>query len=81
MRYRGVLQLSSPDVEVVEDESGEPLHSRRIVPVYERAGPVTSRMQRVMVHDVLARLPDEVDDLLPQGAERRAAAFPIGARR
>jgi ATP-dependent DNA helicase RecG len=65
-RYRGVLQLSSPDVEVVEDEEGEPLHSRRIVPVYERVGSITSRMQRVLVHDVLTRLPDDVDDLLPQ---------------
>ncbi len=71
VRYRGVLQLSSPDVEVVEDESGEPLHSRRIVPVYERTGPVTSRMQRVMVHDLLARLPEEVDDLLPESLRAR----------
>ena len=75
VRYRGVLQLSSPDVEVVEDESGEPLHSRRIVPVYERAGPVTGRMQRVMVHDVLTRLPEEVDDLLP-GSLRAGHGFP-----
>jgi ATP-dependent DNA helicase RecG len=75
VRYRGALQLSSPDVEVVEDESGEPLHSRRIVPVYERTGPVTSRMQRVMVHDLLARLPDEVDDLLPEGL-RASRGFP-----
>ena len=71
VRYRGVLQLSSPDVEVVEDEDGEPVHSRRIVPVYERAGSVTSRMQRVMVHDVLARLPADVDDLLPQPLRAR----------
>jgi ATP-dependent DNA helicase RecG len=64
-RYRGVLQLTSPDVEIIEDETGEPLHTRRIVPVYERVGPITSRMQRVMVHDALTRLPDEVEDLLP----------------
>jgi ATP-dependent DNA helicase RecG len=70
-RYRGVLQLSSPDVEIIEDEEGEPLHSRRIVPVYERVGPITSRMQRVMVHDVLGRLPDDVDDLLPRSLRER----------
>ena len=71
VRYRGVLQLSSPDVEIVEDEDGEPLHSRRIVPIYERTGPVTGRMQRVMVHDLLARLPDDVDDLLPEDLRAR----------
>jgi ATP-dependent DNA helicase RecG len=71
VRYRSVLQLSSPDVETVEDEAGEPLHSRRIVPIYERTGPVASRMQRVMVHDVLARLPEDVDDLLPQPLRER----------
>jgi ATP-dependent DNA helicase RecG len=71
VRYRGVLQLSSPDVEVVEDEAGEPLHSRRIVPVYERVGPMTSRLQRVMVHEALASLPDDVDDLLPRDLRAR----------
>jgi ATP-dependent DNA helicase RecG len=64
-RFRGVLQLASPDVEIVEDEEGESLHARRIVPVYEKTGPMTSRMQRAVIHDLLARLPAEVDDLLP----------------
>jgi ATP-dependent DNA helicase RecG len=75
VRYRGTLQLSSPDVEIVEDEEGEPLHSRRIVPVYERIGTVTSRMQRVMAHELLARLPEEVADLLP-GELRARRGYP-----
>ena len=49
-RFRGVLQMNSPDVEIVDEAEAEPLHTRRIVPVYERIGPVTSRMQRTMVH-------------------------------
>ncbi len=75
VRYRGVLQLSSPDVEVVEEEGGEPLHSRRIVPVYERMESVTSRMQRAMIHDLITRLPDQVEDLLPE-ALRAGRGFP-----
>ena len=71
VRYRGVLQLSSPEVETIEDETGEPLHSGRIVPIYERTGPVTGRMQRVMLHDLLARLPEAVDDLLPEELRAR----------
>ena len=70
-RYRGVLQLGSPDVEIVEDEEGEPIHSRRIVPVYERTGPLTSRVQRAILFDLVSRLPDEVEDLLPARLRER----------
>ena len=74
-RYRGVLQLSSPDVEVLDEEEGDPLHVGRIVPVYEKAGTLTARMQRRLVHDVLAELPGEVDDWLPE-ALRTANGLP-----
>ena len=74
-RYRGVLQLNSPDVEVVEESGEEPLHSGRIVPVYERVGPVTGRMQRTMIHGVLDAMPAEVEDLLP-AALRESLGFP-----
>jgi ATP-dependent DNA helicase RecG len=64
-RYRGVLQLQNPDVEIVEDDETALIHSGRIVPVYEKTGPLTPRMQRAMVHDVLQALPAEIDDVLP----------------
>ena len=79
IRYRNVLQMNSPDVEVVDESEVEPLHSRRIVPVYERIGPVTSRMQRTMIHDALAAMPSEVDDLLPADLLRRLG-FPSRRR-
>jgi len=66
VRYRGVLQLSSPDAEVVDQDSASPVHSRRIVAVYEKTGPMTARMQRALMHEVLQGLPDEVEDLLPR---------------
>ncbi len=62
-RYRGVLQLQNPDVEVVDDEGADTVHTGRIVPIYEKTGPLTPRMQRALVHDVLERLPPDVDDL------------------
>jgi ATP-dependent DNA helicase RecG len=64
-RYRGVLQMNSPDVEVVDELEAAPLHAERIVPVYERVGPVTSRLQRTMIRGLLDTLPAEVEDLLP----------------
>jgi len=75
VRYRGVLQLSSPDAEIVDDAEAVPLHSRRIVPVYEKTGPMTSRMQRTVIHDVLERMPADVEDLLPV-ALRERLGFP-----
>ncbi|HSK10566.1 MAG TPA: ATP-dependent DNA helicase RecG [Vicinamibacterales bacterium] len=69
-RYRGVLQLGSPDVEVIDDEP-DPVQGGRIVPVYEKTGALTSRLQRRLVHEVLQGMPDGIDDLLP--ADLRAA--------
>jgi ATP-dependent DNA helicase RecG len=74
-RYRGVLQVSSPEVEVVETDRTESIHAGRIVPVYEKTGPMTGRMQRALVHAVLERLPDDVEDLLP-GALRARLGLP-----
>ncbi len=71
VRYRGILQLSSPDIEPIDDEDGESVHARRIVPVYERTGPLTGRFQRRIVHDVLELLPDGTDDLLPEPLRAR----------
>jgi ATP-dependent DNA helicase RecG len=64
-RFRGTLQLQNPDVEVLEEDVGPAVHTGRIVPVYERTGPLTPRMQRGLVHDVIQHLPTGVEDLLP----------------
>ena len=48
------LQITDPEFEIVRtgsdgDGTGEPLHTGRIVPVYERTGSVTPNMQRRFV--------------------------------
>ena len=41
------LQLTAPEFEVLPDDAeGEPLHTGRIVPIYERIGPLTPKLQR-----------------------------------
>ncbi len=50
------------------------LHTGRIVPIYEKTGTVTTKMQRVLVHHALAQLPDVLPDPLP--AALRAASRP-----
>ncbi len=62
------LQLTSPEFEVVQDDKdGEPLHTGRIVPIYERTGSVTPNMHRGLVFRALERLTEPVTELIPQG--------------
>ena len=84
VEFRSGLQLSNPDYELLrgEGEDDEPtIHTGRIVPVYEKAGSVTPRMQRTLVHQVLAEMPADLADPLPadlraaRGLERRADAI------
>jgi ATP-dependent DNA helicase RecG len=60
------LQLTAPEFEVLADDGeGEPLHTGRIVPIYERTGVVTPNLHRRLVHDVLALLTAPLPELLP----------------
>jgi ATP-dependent DNA helicase RecG len=60
------LQLLNPQYEILDDEEGETIHTGRIVPVYEKTGTVTPKMQRRLVHEALARLPTDLPDPLPE---------------
>src|SRR5438309_2711185 len=78
----GGLQLLNPQYEILDDEDAETIHTGRIVPVYEKTGAVTPKMQRRLVFDTLQRLPDELPDPLPDEIRvrlnlpsRRAALF------
>ena len=75
MRGHGGLQLTNPDHEILDDEEGETLHTGRIVPVYEKAGTVTPKMQRRFVHDALLLLPSDLPDPVPD-ALRVREGFP-----
>jgi ATP-dependent DNA helicase RecG len=65
MRGSGGLQLTNPQYEILDDEDAETVHTGRIVPVYERTGSVTPKMQRRLVYDALQKLPPELPDHLP----------------
>src|SRR5690242_4567349 len=67
------LQMQSPEYEVLRQESDaagegsddDTLHTGRIVPVYEKTGTLTTKMQRVLVHEALAQLPATLPDPIP----------------
>ena len=67
-RGTGGLQFTNPEYEVVradatDDEGG--IHTGRIVPIYEKAGSMTPRMQRTLVHRLIEEMPAEIPDPLP----------------
>jgi ATP-dependent DNA helicase RecG len=64
-RDPGGLQLTNPQYELVDEEDADTIHTGRIVPVYEKAGSVTGRIQRRIVHDALRQLPADLPDLMP----------------
>ena len=65
MRGSGGLQLTNPQYELLDEDDTETIHTGRIVPVYERTGSVTPKMQRRLVHEALQKLPPDLPDLLP----------------
>ena len=79
------LQLQSPEYEILgsSDDDGpgqdapavtgdvEGLHTGRIVPVYEKTGTLTTKMQRALVHQALAQLPEILPDPLPDAVRER----------
>jgi ATP-dependent DNA helicase RecG len=80
------LQMQSPTYELVGDEpveddrdsseiaaGGAPstVHTGRIVPVYEKAGQLTPKMQRALVYQALQAVPATVPDPLPEAVRRR----------
>jgi ATP-dependent DNA helicase RecG len=72
--YRGGgLQFTNPEYEIVRgdrDDSSGPnddthIHTGRIVPIYEKVGSLTTRMQRSLLHQLTGMLPDDLPDPLP----------------
>jgi ATP-dependent DNA helicase RecG len=75
------LQLQNPQYEILRQEAdaegapGQPeddtLHTGRIVPIYEKTGTLTPKVQRAIVHQAVSQLPGEVPDPLPGDVRRR----------
>ena len=82
------LQMPSPQYEIVDgdggrgagdgndaedtDESLAGVHTGRIVPIYEKTGQLTTKLQRSLVHQALQSLPPVLPDPLPEIVRRRA---------
>src|SRR5690242_19659047 len=64
--YSGELTMLHPEFEILtgDDDDGEAgLHTGRIVPIYEAAGKLTTRILRTLTHRILGQLGPEHDYL------------------
>jgi len=74
--YESKFVLFNPEFEVIDDDDElSSLDIGRIVPIYEEAGPITSRQFRRIVSTALSQLGDDIDDPLPEDI-RSANGFP-----
>jgi ATP-dependent DNA helicase RecG len=74
---RGLL-MTSPQFEKLEDEDGGGIHTGRIVPVYEKTGPLTGRMLRRVLFHLAGQVPDDVPDPLPPEVRARLGLIARG---
>jgi ATP-dependent DNA helicase RecG len=71
--YTGDLLIMHPEFEILsgdEDDGESSLHTGRIVPIYEAASKITTRVFRVLVRRILDAIP-KIDDRLPQAIRER----------
>jgi ATP-dependent DNA helicase RecG len=61
----------APDGPAARETEEETLHTGRIVPVYEKTGTLTPKLQRAIVHRALAEMPADIPEPLPAGVRAR----------
>jgi ATP-dependent DNA helicase RecG len=70
------LMMSSPQYEKVESEDAAGVHTGRIVPVYEKLGPLTGKALRRILLRLAEQVPDDLPDPLPAELRERLAVIP-----
>ena len=74
VEFRQGLQLTNPEYEIVRgdgDDDDATVHTGRIVPIYEKVGTLTTRVQRTLMSRVLADHPGSVADPVPEAVRSR----------
>ena len=73
------LVMTSPQYEVVEAEDATGIHTGRIVPVYEKLGPLTGKsLRRVLLH-LAEQVAETIEDPLPPPVRERLGVMGRGA--
>ena len=65
------LIMTSPEYELLADESQQSAHAGRIVPVYEKLGPLSPKVLRRTLAALTDAVPDDLADPLPRAVRAR----------
>ncbi|HJQ71000.1 MAG TPA: ATP-dependent DNA helicase RecG [Blastocatellia bacterium] len=71
---RGFFEVENPDYEFITDDedSADPVHTGRRVPVYRKLGEVRTKQLRSVMHHVVERLDfSEIEELIPEELRSR----------
>jgi ATP-dependent DNA helicase RecG len=71
------LLMSSPQYETMEGDEG--IHMGRVVPVYERLGPLSGKVLRRILAGLAESVPDDLEDPLPESVRTRLGLPSRGA--
>jgi ATP-dependent DNA helicase RecG len=71
MRGSVSLQLTNPQYEILDEEEGETIHPRRMVPVNDKTVTVTPKRPRRVDFEPLQRLPPDLPDHVPDDIRLR----------
>ncbi len=73
------LVMTSPQYEVVEADDATGIHAGRIVPVYEKLGPLTVKPLRRVLRHLAEQVPETTEDPLPAPVRERLGVIGRGA--
>ena len=69
--YSQGISMINPEYEILTGGSDEKVHSGRIVPIYRKIGRLTTRTLRQFMFQLLADLPEQLDEPLPTSVVRK----------
>ncbi len=69
--YSTGISMINPEYEILTGGSDEKVHSGRIVPIYRKIGRLTTRTLRQFIFQLLADLPEQLDEPLPTSVMRK----------
>jgi ATP-dependent DNA helicase RecG len=70
-KYGAMLEIKTPQYEIIEKEETAAVPPGGFVPVYERIGPLSPRMLRRILGFLVDAMPPNVPELLPDAMRRR----------
>ena len=63
--HRSSLCFHNPEIEILDREAGQSIHTGRVVPIYRKLGELRARALRQIIHFVVSQLPEDSKDPLP----------------